>query len=120
MERHRTNLLFVHYGDLKTDLAAEMRRIAAFLDITVPEQLWPSLVRAAEFESMKQQGAELMPNVTGMFDEGKDRFFNKGQNGRWKGVFANEDLAVYDTKLTATLPPDCIRWLEGGNAISAI
>lgn len=113
-ERHRKNLLFVHYGDLKADLEAEMRRIADFLDITVPEKEWPSLVRAAGFDSMKQQGAELMPGVTGMFNEGKDRFFNKGQNGRWKGVFTKEDLTVYEGKLAASLSPDCIRWLEAG------
>lgn len=118
LERHRANLLFVHYTDLKADLAGEMGRIAAFLDITVPEQTWPHVITAAEFESMKKQGAELMPNVTGMFDEGKDRFFNKGQNGRWKDVFTKEDLGVYDAKLAAVLPAACIRWLEGGNRAS--
>ncbi len=114
-ERHRPNILFVHYNDLKADLESEMRRIAAFLDITVPEHLWPELVQAASFDSMKLQGAGLMPGVTGMFNEGKDRFFNKGQNGRWKDVFSSDDLAAYDAKLAATLSPACIRWLEGGN-----
>jgi aryl sulfotransferase len=117
-ERHRPNVLFVHYGDLKVDLEGEMRRIAAFLDITVPEMIWPSLVHAAGFQFMKQQGASLMPGVTSMFSGGKDRFFNKGQNGRWKVVFRNEDLAMYDAKLVATLPPTCITWLEGGKRVT--
>ena len=114
-ERHRPNILFVHYGDLKANLEAEMRRIATFLDITVPDQMWSSLVQAAGFDSMKKQGAELMPGVTSMFNEGKDRFFNKGENGRWKGVFTSEDLATYDAKLAALLSPACLRWLAGGS-----
>ena len=117
-ERQRTNLLFVHYGDLKEDLSAEMYRIAAFLDITVPEDIWPSLVAAAGFESMKQRGADLMPGVTSLFTGGKDRFFNKGQSGRWRDVFRSEDLALYDAKLAATLPSLCIRWLEGGRRMT--
>lgn len=113
-ERKRSNLLFVNYADMKADLAGEMRRVANFLNIEVTDSLWPVLVEAASFQTMKQQGDALMPGAVSMFQGGKDRFFNKGQSGRWRGIFAPEDLAVYDAKLTATLPPAGIRWLEGG------
>jgi aryl sulfotransferase len=113
-ERHRKNLLLVNYAVLKTDLAAEMRRVAEFLNITVSEEQWPILVKAAGFEAMKKQGAELMPGVNKIFTQGTDRFFNKGINGRWKGVFSKDDLALYDAKLNETLPPECISWLQLG------
>ena len=48
-DRHRPNVLLVHYNDLKADLDAEMRRVSQFLGIPVDEQLWPSLVEAARF-----------------------------------------------------------------------
>jgi aryl sulfotransferase len=32
-ERDRTNIMLVHYNDMKADLATEMRRIAAFIGI---------------------------------------------------------------------------------------
>ena len=48
--RHDENMLIVHYADLKADLGGEMRRIADFLGITVPEKLWPDLIEAATFE----------------------------------------------------------------------
>ena len=51
------NLLFVHYNDLKEDLAGEMRRISDFLGIDTPESLLPSLVEAAGFAAMKKNGA---------------------------------------------------------------
>jgi len=113
-ERHRDNIHFVHYKDLKADLESEMRLLAAFLRIKVAEQIWPSLIHAAEFNAMKEQGAELMPGVVGMFNDGKDRFFNKGLDGRWRDIFDPADLATYTSKLAATLPPGCVRWLEGG------
>ena len=117
-ERRRPNLLLVHYAELKADLAGEMRRVANFLDIEVPEEIWPVLVEAAGFQAMKQQGASLMPNATQMLVDGKDRFFNKGENGRWCGTFRKEDLDRYEAKLAATLAPACIAWLESGKCLT--
>ena len=48
-ERKRPNLLMVNYSDLLADLDGEMRRVSAFLDIPVDEDVWPSLVTAAQF-----------------------------------------------------------------------
>jgi aryl sulfotransferase len=50
--RHRGdgNVAFVHYNDLKTDLAGEMWRVAAFLGIEVPESKWPAAVERCTFE----------------------------------------------------------------------
>ncbi len=117
-ERQRDNLLMVNYADLKFDLESEMRRLAFYLDISVSEQVWPILVRAAEFDSMKRQGAALMPVVNKMFADGKDRFFHKGVNGRWKGVFAEEDLDLYEAKLANTLSSNCCLWLESGRHLA--
>ena len=59
-ERKRPNLLMVHYNDLLADLDAEMRRIAQFLDIHVPEEQWPALLNAASFHFMQEHGAALI------------------------------------------------------------
>jgi aryl sulfotransferase len=96
-----------------------MRRVAEFLNIKVSDELWPILVKAAGFDAMKKQGADIMPGVNRIFTEGTDRFFNKGVNGRWQGVFADEDLALYDEKLKKSLPPECIKWLEFGRGGAA-
>jgi aryl sulfotransferase len=39
-ERTRPNLLMVHYNDLKADLAGEIARISAFLEIETPPRSW--------------------------------------------------------------------------------
>ncbi len=47
------------------------------------------------------------------FAEGSAGFFFKGTNNRWKGVFREEDLALYDAAM-ARLPPACAQWLAEG------
>ncbi len=113
-ERKRPNVLLVHYADLSGDLEAEMRRIASFLDIEIDNDLWPSLVRAAGFEAMRAAGDGLMPQTRMMFPEGSKRFFNKGVNGRWRDVLTDDDLTLYETRVSQCLSPGLAAWLHGG------
>ncbi|MBI3675741.1 MAG: sulfotransferase domain-containing protein [Proteobacteria bacterium] len=113
-ERTRPNLLLVHYNDLKADLASEMQRIAAFLDIAVDEETWPCLVEAASFEAMKRAGATLMPRAVMAWDKGADRFLNKGTNERWRDVLSAEDVARYEARVARELSPGLAGWLERG------
>lgn len=112
--RKRRNMLLVHYRDLKADLAGEMRRIAKFLDIDVANAIFPDLVKAATFEEMRRVGEQLHPRLLKMFDGGVDRFFHKGENERWRGVFSESDLALYERKVRETLTPSCASYLERG------
>jgi len=113
--RSRPNVLFVHYNDLKKDLAGEMRRIADFLDIEVDERMWPTLVDAAGFEAMRRDGDSLLSNLGASFKEGGRTFFFKGVNERWRGgVASEEDLALYERKAKAMPTPECFRWTAQG------
>ena len=115
-ERHRPNVLLVHHNDLTADLAGEMRRVADFLGIPVAPQVWPGLVEAAGFAAMRRNGEVLRGSVAARFQGGGGRFFHKGTNGRWRGVFRDGDLALYDAKLGAELPPACARWVAHGRS----
>ncbi|MEO6715961.1 MAG: sulfotransferase domain-containing protein [Novosphingobium sp.] len=115
--RHDPNMLLVHYADLKRDRAGEMRRIADFLDIEIAESIWPSLIEAASFESMQRQGDNLIPALQVLWGEqGASRFFNKGTNRRWEGVFRPGDLELYDAKVRAAFEPELAQWIENGRA----
>ncbi|MGH8979267.1 MAG: sulfotransferase domain-containing protein, partial [Acidimicrobiia bacterium] len=50
--RGEPNVLFVHYNDLQADLDAQMRRVAAFLDIEIDERRWAGQVERCTFASM--------------------------------------------------------------------
>jgi aryl sulfotransferase len=104
----------VHYADLKADLGGEMRRIAGFLDIEVPESLWPKLIEAARFETMKSKATELMPTAGDIWQGGGDTFLHQGINGRWRDVFAADDLALYSAKVKEQFSADLARWVEFG------
>jgi aryl sulfotransferase len=112
--REEPHVLLVHYGDMKKDLNGEMRRIAKFLDIEISEDLWPELVEAAGFESMKGMADQLMPNAEMAWEGGGKTFLNKGTNGRWRDVFSPEDLALYDAKVKSEFSPDLAQWIEFG------
>ena len=112
--RERPNVLLVHYNDLKADLAGEMKRIADFLGIPIAEDIWPDLVRAAEFQTMRRDGDTLLSKLTGVFEGGSSRFIFKGINERWRGVFRDEDLALYEATTRSTLSPECARWVANG------
>ena len=113
-ERTRSNLLLVHYNDLKADLAGEMHRIARFLGISTAPDLWPQLVEAATFESMKRDGKTLLAHMEHLFERGHDSFLHKGINDRWREVLTQADLERYDNKVGALLSPGLARWLESG------
>jgi aryl sulfotransferase len=120
VERHRPNLLMVHYRDLKADLDGEMRRVARFLDISVPEQLWPVLLTAASFEEMKRHGNQLQTTVARNLIGGAETFFHKGENDRWKGVLTGSDIAAYEARVRERLEQASAAWLQAGRLGGAI
>jgi aryl sulfotransferase len=112
--RADSNMLLVHYNDLIADRDGEMRRIADFLGITIPEAMWPEIVAAAGFESMKAQGETLLPSADKVWQGGAQRFLHKGSNGRWQDVVSADDLARYDAQVKRHFSPDLARWVAGG------
>jgi aryl sulfotransferase len=106
-------LLFVHYNDLKADLAGETRRIASFLDIPVPDAAWARVVERCTFQAMRARGAEIGPFEVA-FEGGANSFLFQGTNGRWRDVLTEDELAAYATTAAARLPPDAAAWLERG------
>ena len=105
------NLLFVHYSDLKSDLEGEMRRIAAFLDIEIDEDLWPEVVERCTFEYMRNHD-EMVGDMSIAFEGGTKGFIFKGTNGRWKNLLNADDIAAYQTRLETMLPKDAVAWIR--------
>lgn len=115
--RHLPNILFVHYNDLLTDLAGEIRRIARFLKLPLAEEQLPVIMQAVSLEVMRNEAmhAERVdPNRAPVWKEGAKNFFFKGTNGRWKEVLSAEEVALYEEKAGQLLTPECRAWLEQG------
>jgi hypothetical protein len=71
-------------------------------------------VAAAGFDSMRKAGDVILANMAEIFEGGSQRFFHKGCNRRWHGVFREDDLALYDAKVREVLPAECAHWLAHG------
>jgi aryl sulfotransferase len=106
------NVLFVHYADLKRDLAGEALRIAAFLGLD--PQNWPAILEHSSFAHMKANAAASAPLGGAFWDGGAETFINKGTNGRWQGELTAADVAADEARALAELGPDCAAWLAGG------
>jgi aryl sulfotransferase len=109
--RGAPNVVLVHYDDLSADLAGEMRRLAARLEIAVPEELWPDLVAAATFESMRTRAQQTAPDPSSVL---KDRaaFFRRGTSGAGLEVLTGDEVARYHSRVAALAPPDLVAWLH--------
>lgn len=117
--RHLPNVHFIHYADLLADLDGQMRRISAALSIPINEDIWPSLVEAARFETMKGAADQMAPDVDWGGWKDNTRFFNKGGAGQWRTVLTEEDLAFYEETVARKLPDDLNRWLHAGGQSEA-
>jgi aryl sulfotransferase len=108
--RDEPNVLLVHYDDLSTDLEGQMRRIAERLGVAVDEQTWPTLVRAATFESMKGSAETLAPSPEIL--KSNAAFFRSGTSGAGREILTDEEFAAYNARVAKLAPPDMLTWLR--------
>lgn len=108
------NFLFIHYSDLKSDLVSEMQKLAEFLNISLSRDDISKLAVGASFQEMQKNGDNLIPMTTKNFINGATGFFNSGCSGRWNGIFRDEDLCLFNEKISS-LPKSYAKWLLEGN-----
>lgn len=55
------NVMLLHFSELKADMPTEIRRIAAFLDISIDESKWEMILEHCSFDYMKEHGEMSVP-----------------------------------------------------------
>lgn len=110
--RKLPNILMVHFTDMLNDLDGQMRRVAKFLDIETPEEMWPEFVKAATFDSMKKDLKTLEPDFNRIFKGGGDAFMDK-VDGIWKDILTDEDMEIYEKRMSK-VDPQLRAWIEKG------
>jgi aryl sulfotransferase len=119
--RDLPNVHFMHFSDMLADTEGEIRRLAAYCGIDVPDDRWAAIVAAVQLDAMRSEakGSGVDDDPAAMiFEGGVERFLFKGTNGRWRDVLTDDDLVLYE-RAAATLDPGLRAWLEGGRAGSA-
>jgi aryl sulfotransferase len=112
--RDQPNVKFLHFNDLKHDLAGQVRGIADFLNIEVQEATFPAILEHCTFDYMKAHAELYAPLGGAQWEGGASTFINKGTNGRWHDVLSAEECADYEARAVAELGPDCAHWLKTG------
>ena len=112
--RDRDDIVLLHYDDLQRDLEGEMRRLAARLDIKVPDDRWPELVEAATFGEMRRRADVVAPDTANRIWKRTTGFFHRGTSGQWRDVVDDETLAHYAARVRKLAPPDLADWLHRG------
>lgn len=114
--RSLPNVLFLNFADMKADMGQEIRRVAAFLNITIDEAKWPQMLEFCSFEYMKANATKSVPLGGAFWDAGAEVFIHKGQNGRWRDILTAEDCQAYEGCAQKELGPECAQWLAEGGA----
>jgi hypothetical protein len=109
--RGEPNVLLLHYDDLRADLAGRMRWLAGKLGITVPEEAWPALIRAATFERMRDRADDLIAIPPGVSVD-TALFFRRGTSGAGREILSDEEMALYYARAAQLAPPDMLQWLH--------
>jgi sulfotransferase family protein len=113
--RQASNVVLVHYADLRRDLEDEMRRLAERLGVGIDEDVWPGLVAEARFDRMRRRADTLAPQVTtdGLWPD-PSRFFHRGTSGQWRTLLNAEDLDRYWARVGRLAAPDLSAWTHAG------
>jgi aryl sulfotransferase len=109
--RDQPNIVLVHYDDLLADTGGEMRRLARRLAIDVAEPLWPTLVDAAGFASMRANAEAAAPNPLDVLKDNA-AFFRRGSSGAGREILTEAELAHYRDRLSDLAPLPLLDWLE--------
>jgi aryl sulfotransferase len=109
------NVLLVHYANLKRDLAAEIRRVADFLDVPIDDACWEAILEHCSFAWMKANAETLLPGAETSFEGGATTFIHRGVNGRWSEALTPAEIAEYEARAVQELGPECARWLATGD-----
>ena len=106
------DVVMLHFDDLRTDLEGQMRMIAERLDISVSEDRWSDLVRAATFGDMKAKADMTAPNAELWQDN--SRFFHQGTSGQWRHLLNDRDIERYRSRVRALGDPLVVDWVHWG------
>jgi aryl sulfotransferase len=112
--RDLPNVKFVHFTNLKRDMAGEIRSIATFLGIPINESRWEAILEHCSFDWMKKNATKSVPLGGAFWDAGAEVFINKGVNGRWSDTLTPDEVSEYETRSRTELGDACAHWLATG------
>ncbi|HLK91062.1 MAG TPA: sulfotransferase domain-containing protein [Polyangia bacterium] len=118
--RHEKNVLFMHFADLKRDLAGATRKVADFLGIAPTAAAWARIDEHVSFDWMKRHESKFEPmaNTTIRVLE-PGGMMRKGKTGASREDGMTDDIAQQVRAVGAKILRDqaALAWMYGGGAV---
>lgn len=112
--RDDPNVELFHFADYVRDLPAEMTRLATHLGIDLTAERSVELAAEAHIDTVRSRATDIVPEAhMGVFND-IERFFRAGVVGEGAAALTPAQQARYEAIVTEAMPPDLIRWVEGG------
>lgn len=96
--RNDSNVLFLRYEALSSDLEASVRKIAAFLDLEISPEHMRRILERSSFSFMKQYENQFDHTTEWMWEQGmaRDSFLRKGKTGEGLNELSPEQRKSFD------------------------
>lgn len=120
--RHKSNVLMLHFNDMKADHEGTVRKIAAHCGFTPTEEQWPAILEYTSFKWMKAHGDKfqvgtlvpigpiMMPNT----------MVRKGAAGKSfeDGMTTEIQKKIHDLVEQSVSDPEARKWMFKGGPIA--
>lgn len=111
--RNESNVLLLHYQELKDDLRAQITRLANFLSIHPKSLRRDAIVEHCSFDYMSAR-AEKMAPFGGAHMSSAKAFFHKGLKRDHRTELTPAQVERFDRVALENLGTECAHWLETG------
>ena len=118
--RKESNVLVLHYADMKRHHQASIRKIAAFLGIEPAAERWPAILEYTSFQWMKRHQDKFEAHSAGKIPILKSgAMIRKGETGKAQADGMTPEISRHLRQLGDRICPDAaaVNWLYEGGAL---
>ncbi|XP_043207700.1 sulfotransferase 1E1-like [Amphibalanus amphitrite] len=112
--RHHPNMCFLFFEDMKKDLRAQLRKVAAFLGKSYSEEQIDKLASHLHIDNFKKNPYVNMEhiNASGAVNTDRGSFIRKGKTGDWKNHFTPEVTEKFDKWMAQKMKGCDLKYVE--------
>ena len=112
--RHHPNMCFIFYEDMKKDLRAEIRKVAAFLGKSYSDEQVDKLAEHLHIDNFKKNPYVNLEGgkKSGLLHQDRGNFIRKGKTGDWKNHFTPEMTIKFDAWLDQKLKGTDLQFVQ--------
>jgi aryl sulfotransferase len=109
--RHNPNVHLFHFDDLRRSIRDGLAAVATALGQDETGSRLDELATYATLTSMRERGAELAPDSSGIFTD-PALFFRSGGGGEWREFLSTEQQEAYWRRVDELMSPNVNAWIH--------